>query len=289
MAKKPDNPFKFWEELKRRKVVRVIIAYAAASFVIIELINNITEPLRLPEWVPTLVIVLLAIGFLISIIMSWIFDITPEGIQKTESSKSFIGKAQTESKKHKIKASDIIIGVLLVAVLVLLYPRVFNGDKFKDLREEDGSIPIAVMPFVNMTNDTLWNIWQEGIQNEIINYLSNTRELSVRRAQTIYDIIEGTNYASFSPSIASSIARKINTNTFLFGSIKEYGDVIRINAQIINSKTEEVYKTFMIEGDREQDLFSIIDTLSLQIKNYFQIKAIEKDLTYEDRSLGSYR
>ncbi|MBA7530122.1 Lipopolysaccharide assembly protein B [subsurface metagenome] len=75
----------FWQELKRRKVVRVVTVYAAVAFVIIELINNIVEPLQLPEWTPTLVIVLLAIGFPIIIIFFWIFDITPEGVKVTES------------------------------------------------------------------------------------------------------------------------------------------------------------------------------------------------------------
>ena len=78
----PEKPHNFWQELKRRKVIRVITVYAASAFVIIELTNNITEPLRLPEWVPTLVIVLLAIGLLISIVMSWVYDITPGGFKR---------------------------------------------------------------------------------------------------------------------------------------------------------------------------------------------------------------
>ena len=78
----PDNPNKlsqFWQELKRRKVVHVIIVYATASFVIIELVNNVYEPLRLPEWTPTFVIILLCIGFIITVIISWIYDIILKG------------------------------------------------------------------------------------------------------------------------------------------------------------------------------------------------------------------
>jgi len=67
----------FWQELKRRKVVRVIIVYAGAAYIIIELVSNITEPLHLPDWTTTLVILLLAIGFPITAILSWIFDVTP--------------------------------------------------------------------------------------------------------------------------------------------------------------------------------------------------------------------
>ena len=81
----PNKLSQFWQELKRRKVVHVITVYAGAAFVIIELINNITEPLRLPEWTPTLVITLLLIGFPIVVIFYWIYDIHPDGgIVKTE-------------------------------------------------------------------------------------------------------------------------------------------------------------------------------------------------------------
>ena len=75
---------KFWQELKRRRVIHVIVVYATASFVIIELINNVFEPLSLPEWTPTMVIVILAIGFPLVLIFSWIFDVSLRGITKTE-------------------------------------------------------------------------------------------------------------------------------------------------------------------------------------------------------------
>lgn len=83
MPSSPNKLSQFWQELKRRNVVRVVTVYAGAAFVIIELVNNITEPLRLPEWTPTLVIVLLAIGFPLTLIFSWIFDVTHQGIEKT--------------------------------------------------------------------------------------------------------------------------------------------------------------------------------------------------------------
>ena len=73
----------FWQELKRRKVIHVIVVYASAAFVIIELVSNTYEPLKLPDWTPTFVIVVLAIGFPFAIIFSWIYDITSKGIVKT--------------------------------------------------------------------------------------------------------------------------------------------------------------------------------------------------------------
>jgi class 3 adenylate cyclase/Tfp pilus assembly protein PilF len=74
----------FWEEAKRRNVVRVIAMYAGAAYVIIELVNNVVNPLSLPQWLPTVVILLLIVGFPVTAILSWIFDLTPEGIKKTK-------------------------------------------------------------------------------------------------------------------------------------------------------------------------------------------------------------
>jgi len=84
MPDKPSNPLNFWQELKRRRVVRVIIVYVAASFVILELASIIQEPFGLPDWTIRLVFIVLLIGLIITIILTWIYDITPEGIEKTK-------------------------------------------------------------------------------------------------------------------------------------------------------------------------------------------------------------
>ena len=166
----------FWSELKRRKVIKVVAMYAATAFIILEVVDIISPALLLPTWTVSLVIVLLAIGFPIAVILSWIFDVTPEGIRKTDS----IGQ-ESKPARRAVKASDVLIAVLFVAVCVLLYPKIFSNDKFENIREEDGRISIAVMPFQNLTNDTLWNVWQVGIQNELIAKLSNSTELAVRQ------------------------------------------------------------------------------------------------------------
>ena len=80
----PEKPHNFWEELKRRKVIRVIIGYAAAAYVLLELTSIIAEPLGLPEWTINFVLILLCIGFVITIVVSWIYDFTPKGIEKTK-------------------------------------------------------------------------------------------------------------------------------------------------------------------------------------------------------------
>ena len=85
MPEQFNNPLNFWQELKRRKVIRVVIAYVVVGFAIIEFVDIVTEPLNLPEWALTLIIVLVAIGLPVAIILAWAYDITPSGIKKTES------------------------------------------------------------------------------------------------------------------------------------------------------------------------------------------------------------
>ncbi len=84
MPHNQNSLIQFWQELKRRKVVRVITVYAAAAFVILELTDIVAPSLGLPDWILNFIIILLCVGFIIAIILSWIFDVTPEGIERTK-------------------------------------------------------------------------------------------------------------------------------------------------------------------------------------------------------------
>ncbi|MCJ7713376.1 hypothetical protein MUO66_02830, partial [Candidatus Bathyarchaeota archaeon] len=106
----------------------MITVYAAAAFVILELVSIIVDPLRLPEWTLTLIIVVLCVGFIIAVILSWVYDVTPEGLKKTELATDAKATVVIEkAAKKRLKLSDIAIAVLLVLVLILAYPKIFNG------------------------------------------------------------------------------------------------------------------------------------------------------------------
>ncbi len=289
----PSNKLaQFWQELKRRRVIKANAMYAATAFIIMEAADIILPRLGLPDWTVTLVIVLLIAGFPVSIILSWIFDITPEGFTKTESmEEGSVPSAATapapDPKKRGIKGSDVVIAVMFVAVCILLYPKIFKRDKFENIRQEDGRISIAVMPFQNMTNDTLWNVWQVGIQNELISNLSNSTELSVRQYQTMQEILQNStrvNSASLTPSLAGEISRKLDANTFIQGGIKTAGKAVRLNAQLVDANSEEIFKTFLVEGSSEEDIFLLTDSLSRLVRNYMEIRVLERNVEYDLRS-----
>ena len=110
----------FWQELKRRKVIRVITIYAATAFILLELIDIVAPSLGLPPWTLNLVIVLLCVGFPITVIISWIFDVSPEGIKKTEPAKVVKEiKSGAKPAKSKLRVSDVFIAVLVVVIVIL--------------------------------------------------------------------------------------------------------------------------------------------------------------------------
>ena len=281
MPEKSDNPHNFWQELKRRNVFRTIAMYAASAFIALEAVDIIFPRWGLPGWTINLVILLLIIGLFVTAILAWIFDITPAGIQKTEPAAFIEEKESVIRKRRKLRLSDVIIAVLLLMVLILLYPKVFRRNKLESFRNKEGYISVSVMPFKNMTNDSALNIWQDGIQNLLITSLSNSEELKVNHPESVSGLLQNqglTNYASLTPSTASTISRKLDANVLILGSVNKAGTSIRVNVQLINPQTEELFKSFQADGTTET-ILSIADTLSIRIKNFLIISHLGKELT----------
>ena len=252
--------------------------YAATAFIIMEAADIMLPRLGLPDWTVTFIIILLIVGFPITIILSWIFDITPEGVKKTKPVEEIqLNESEIIPVRRGLKISDGVIALLVVVVCVLIYPKIFKKDKFEGIRDKEGKISIAVMPFENLSGDTLYNIWQGGFQNLLITTLSNSKELSVRQYMVMYSILESKrnlNYASITPSVASELALKLETGTFILGNILKAGNKIKVNAQLVNAETEEIYKTFQVDGNTADDIFEMAESLSVQIKNYLEIKKL---------------
>ncbi|MFH0761356.1 MAG: tetratricopeptide repeat protein [Bacteroidota bacterium] len=208
---------------------------------------------------------------------------------------SFVKKGEESKEPEKMKSSLLIrrkpllwtaaIGILVIIAAILTYPKIFNRSTPDKLQSSDGKISVAVMPFRNMTNDTTWNVWQDGIQNLLITSLSNSGELKVRQPESITSLLESkgiTDYASITPSAASSISQKLDADVFIYGSINQAGGTIRVNTQLIDSKTEEIVKSLQMEAPSgEQMIFHITDTLSEMIKNHILITELSREQSYE--------
>ena len=185
----------------------------------------------------------------------------------------------------------ILITMILVITAIIAYPRIFKKHRLEKLRMSGDKISIAVMPFQNMTNDTLWNIWQGGIQDILINSLSNSEELKVRQAEYINKLVrsEGIiNYSSLTPLAGRTISQKLDASVMINGNIKQAGDKVRLYAQLIDPETEEVFKSFQVEGEyREEDIFLLIDSLSIIVKNFLIISELKKEIPFYYRHLVS--
>ena len=223
----PNKISRFWQELKRRKVIHVITVYAGAAFVIIELVNNIAEPLHLPSWTPTLVIILLAVGFPIALIFSWIFDVTPEGIERTEPTGE-----QVKAGKTTVSGSwRIATYASILIILGLIAYNIFGGKKSPGI-DESLARSIAVLPFHNFSGDPGQDEMCEGLTDEIISNLFKLNSFNEVRSLTSVLPYKDTKKST------TEIAEALHVNYILEGSYKRMGDDLKITAQLIEPKSD---------------------------------------------------
>jgi tetratricopeptide (TPR) repeat protein len=201
-------------------------------------------------------------------------------------------EAQEKPVKSKIRKllPLTLIFVILIVAGVFASTRIFNRSKMDVQGPLTERTSVVVLPFQNMTNDTTWNIWQNGIQDMLITSISNSPDLIVRQSESINGLIqskESSNYASISSSDAGEISRKLGADIFIYGNIKRAGDIIRVNAQLIDSKTEVVSKSFQIEGPSgEKNIFRIIDSLSAEVANFLVVSKLKRLETYESQKFN---
>jgi AraC-like DNA-binding protein/tetratricopeptide (TPR) repeat protein/TolB-like protein len=145
---------------------------------------------------------------------------------------------------------------------------------------KDKRITIAVLPFQNRTNDTLWNVWEEGIQESLISWLLNSNELRIIRKETIYTLLKTqsiSKYASSSSDIAGRLSNDLDAKIYIDGSIREVGNRVKLNAEIIDPKTEEVLKSFEITSPANGEIdYEIIDSLRKKVTDYLLISDLIK-------------
>jgi len=230
MPQRPNKLSEFWQELKRRKVTRVITVYAAAAFVILELVDIISEPFGLPDWTMKLVVVLLSIGLIISIILSWIYDIHPEeGIVKTEP----VHTAKEEDvpvSSNSWKIASYFSFVVIVGLIVLnIIPR-SSRSEIKEILDKS----IAVLPFQNDSPDEENEHVINGYMTAIIDNLCKIGDLKVTGRTSIE------NYRD-TPMNYTNIARELKVNYLLIAYGQKYGNSIRLTVQLMDAHERVIW------------------------------------------------
>ena len=192
------------------------------------------------------------------------------------------------NNRKSLPVLTILAGIIIAGVFA--FPKIFKRDPLDELRSSDGRISIVVMPFQNMTGDTTLKNWQDGIQYNLISYLSNFPvDLSVRQIESVSDIIRSkglTNYKSITSSVASSISEKLDADVLINGSLNQAGSTLRLNAQIVDTKTNNVVKSFQLDGTKEK-ILHLIDSLSVMAKNVLTISKMGDKLSPEFMLISS--
>jgi len=247
-------------ELNRRKVLRTVGAYAVAVFVVLQLMDAAVEPLRLPDWLPTLVVIVLILGFPLVFILAWHYDFTSEGIKKTHS----IGLLTTTQNTLLFSMMMLGMGALgygfygyYSSVLVTDVP---VGALTEVAQQREFVAPensIAVLPFTDFSEDSSQGYFSDGIAEEILNVLAKVNGLHVAARTSSFAFREP-------DKDIREIGRLLNVSTVLEGSIRKSGDRIRLTAQLIN--VEDGYHIWSNSYDRElDDVFAIQDEVASAI------------------------
>jgi len=257
-----DNPFNFWNELKRRRVIRVIPVYAAAAFVLLELVDIISEPFGLPDWTLRFIFVLLCIGLVISVIFSWVYDITPEGVKKTKPVDA-VSEYHPE-KPSKARGWKIATYISLVIIIALIILNIFSGRRYRSGLDTEMEKSIAVLPLNNLSNDSTQAYLCEGIREEILYHLQKIEALSVR-SRTSADRYRKTDKST------TVIGNELNVNYLVEGSIGCEGNEIRIWVQLIDASTDkhiwagdfikERVKIFSLQSEIAQKIASELEVV----------------------------
>lgn len=221
--------------------------------------------------------------------------VEPAGMQKEAEHETEIpGDKREPVHFHKSKKlRNIIIPALLLVSAVIIFVldifHIFRKDKFEDLKDPDGRISIAVMPFENHTGDTTLNWFQRGISSLIINGLGNSSELAVRDDHTMFEIMESMNQvytAGVSPSIAKEVARKAHAETYISGSFQGKEDKYWILVNLVNTASGEIIWTNKVQGNlKSSGYLDLADSLCNEVKNYLEIKALENIADYDFREV----
>jgi TolB-like protein/Tfp pilus assembly protein PilF len=242
----------FFEEVKRRKVYRVAVAYIIVAGGIIQIASAVFPAWELPNWSQRLVIVLLLAGFPIALILAWAFDVTPEGVRVTAPSPSL--PAHRRGRRNLF----ILLGVgLLISAIAgfFILPRASAHKLEKS---------IAVLPFENLSNDKENAYFADGIQDDILTNLAKIGDLKVISRTSVMGYRDKT-------GSVRDIGKALGVSAVLEGSVRRSGNRVRLNVQLINAANDE--HVWAEDYDRELiDVFAIQSDLAQKIAGELQAK-----------------
>ncbi len=252
----------FFEELKRRKVYRVAIAYVIASWALAQGLAQVLPVFDIPNSIIRVVIALLLIGFPVVLVLAWVFDVTPQGIRATPA------PSVPTARRRRNLIMLIAVGVIISAGAgFFLLPRV-------SARKIDKSI--AVLPFQNLSDEKENAYFADGIQDDILTNLSKIGDLKVISRMSVMS------YRGDGVRNAREIGKALGVGTLLEGSVRRAGNRVRVSVQLINANNDE--HIWAEDYDRDlTDVFAIQTDLARKIASALQAKLSPNEKARLDR------
>jgi TolB-like protein/Tfp pilus assembly protein PilF len=267
-----------YHELKRRNVFRVAIAYLALAWLLTEVSGTLFPAFGIPDWGVRFVVIVFALGFVPALIISWVYELTPEGIKREKDVRRDASTTQLTAKRLDV----FTIGLIVVALVFILADRLWLSPKFEQqimtpaevvigtvqTSEPEYQYPpnsIAVLPFVNMSDDASNEYFSDGISEELLNLMAKIPELRVISRSSAF-------YFKGKDVRLADVARELNVAHILEGSVRKAGNKVRITAQLIEASSDthlwsETYDRTLDDIFVIQDEIagSVVDALKLTL------------------------
>ena len=254
------NLSNFLSELKRRNVYKVAIAYIVAGWALSQGIAQVFPVFDIPNWAIRMIVLLIVVGFPVAVVFAWFFEITPEGVKRTE-----VADAMPRVAKQKKRAWIYVVVIGGAISIALFFVGRYLGQQ--NAAESGPSLrakSIAVLPFDNLSRDPDNAFFAEGVQDEILTRLAKVADLKV---------ISRTSTQRFksAPSDLRDIAKQLGVMNILEGSVQKANDQVRVNVQLINALTDahlwaDTYDQKLI------DIFSVESEIAKTIADTLQAK-----------------
>jgi TolB-like protein/cytochrome c-type biogenesis protein CcmH/NrfG len=276
---------KLFNELSKRNVIRMAGLYLISSWLIIQLSEAVLPVFGVPAWVSTALTIALAVGFIPALILSWIYELTPEGV-KLESE---VTPEESMASITGRRMDRLLLLMIPIVIVVLLSERIAPGQTFDEATEAplSGEASIAVLPFVNMSPDADNEYFADGISEELLNVLATIEGLRVASRTSAFSF-KGTELP------LSDIADMLEVGHVLSGSVRKQDLRVRISAQLVHADTDvqlwsQTYERDLVDifGVQEEIAQSITAELKSMLGDrQVRVRASTADLQAYERFLS---
>ena len=261
------NPKTFFGELKRRNVYKVAVAYIVAGWALAQGFAQVLPVFSVPNWVIQLLVLLVILGLPVALGLAWAFELTPEGLKRTEE----VDPVAAAAQKKRTWIYVVIVGALVSIGLFFLGR--YSAAPTQHVAVDTPVKSIAVLPFENLSDDKQNTYFADGVQDQILTNLGRVSDLKVISHTTVRQ------YKSGVPRNLREIGKQLGVTHILEGSVQRAGDRLRIAAQLIDARTDS--QVWAETYDRTAaDLFAIQSELAESIVAQLQAKLSPEQKAY---------